>query len=287
MYAIAGVSGHTGSVAATTLLAQGKQVRVIVRDAAKGAEWKSKGAEVAIADVDDEATLAKAFAGTDGVFVLLPPNLGASDPLGEQARRTKNITNAALTAKVPHLVLLSSLGAHLPSGTGPIAGLGRAEKEFAAAKIPFTAVRAAFFQENWGMSFGALAQNILPTFTPKALRFPQVATADIGRTVAAALVEGPHGARTIIELSGPRDYSTEDAAAAVSAILGKTILAVDAPLDALVATFTGMGVAEPVAKLYLEMYTSLAAGHLKAESGHRAINGKVELADTLRALLAK
>ena len=47
MYAIAGVTGHVGSVAADTLLSQGKAVRVIVRDAAKGAPWKAKGAEVA------------------------------------------------------------------------------------------------------------------------------------------------------------------------------------------------------------------------------------------------
>ena len=37
---------------------------------------------------------------------------------------------------------------------------------------------------------GALAQGILPTFVPSTLRYPQVATRDIGRTVAAALVEG-------------------------------------------------------------------------------------------------
>ncbi|HEY4057586.1 MAG TPA: NAD(P)H-binding protein [Kofleriaceae bacterium] len=287
MYAITGVSGHTGSVAATTLLAQGKQVRVIVRDAAKGAAWKAKGADVAIADVDNEAALAAAFAGTEGVFVLLPPDMGSQDPLADQTRRTNNITAAAVTAKVPHLVLLSSIGAHLPSGTGPIAALGRAERAFAAAGIPFTAVRAAFFQENWRMSFGALAQNILPTFTPKAARFPQVATQDIGRTVAAALVEGAHGPRTIIELSGPREYSPDEAAVALSTITGTTITAANVSLDALVATFTGMGVTEPVARLYLEMYTGIGTGHIKAEAGNRTVRGKVELAETLAALLAK
>lgn len=287
MYAITGVSGHTGAVAAIALLAQGKDVRVTVRDAAKGAEWKAKGAEVAIADVDDEASLARAFAGTEGAFVLLPPLLASPTPLEDHARRAENITAAALAAKVPHLVLLSSVGAHLPSGTGPIASMGYAERAFAAAQIPFTAVRAAYFQENWGTSLGALARNILPTFMPKAQRFPQVATADIGRAVAAALVEGPHGPRTIIELSGPREYAAEDAAAAVSSVLGKTIVAVDVSLDALVPTFTSMGVSAPVAELFLEMYTSLANGHIVAERGHRSVRGSVELAETIEGLLAK
>ncbi|CAN5691128.1 hypothetical protein BH11MYX2_BH11MYX2_31310 [soil metagenome] len=35
------------------------------------------------------------------------------------------------------------------------------------------------------------------------------------------------------------------------------------------------------------MYTGLATGHINAEGGNRAINGKVELADTLKALLTK
>src|SRR5688500_6999772 len=74
MYAIAGVSGHTGAVVATTLLAAGKPVRVIVRDAAKGAEWKAKGAEVAVASLDDRPALAQALRGAEGAYLLIPPN---------------------------------------------------------------------------------------------------------------------------------------------------------------------------------------------------------------------
>jgi hypothetical protein len=48
-----------------------------------------------------------------------------------------------------------------------------------------------------------------------------------------------------------------------------------------------MGVTEPVARLYLEMYTGLGTGHIKAEGGNRSVRGKVELAETLKSLLAK
>ena len=44
MYVVAGVSGHTGKVAAETLLAQGKSVRVLVRDPAKGEPWRARRA---------------------------------------------------------------------------------------------------------------------------------------------------------------------------------------------------------------------------------------------------
>ena len=109
MYAIAGVTGHTGSVVAETLLAQGKQVRVIVRDAAKGAAWKAKGAEVAIADLSDRAALAKALTGVAGAYLLLPPDVTTKTPLENNAARSALLAAAVRDAKVPHVVFLSSV----------------------------------------------------------------------------------------------------------------------------------------------------------------------------------
>src|SRR5688500_7630889 len=128
MYAIAGASGHTGSVVADTLLAQGKPVRVIVRDAAKGEAWRAKGAEVAVASLDDAAALAKAFAGVQGAYVLLPPQVTSTEPLAVYARTTAAIASAVRAANVPHVVLLSSIGAQHAAGNGPIKVLYLAER---------------------------------------------------------------------------------------------------------------------------------------------------------------
>jgi uncharacterized protein YbjT (DUF2867 family) len=290
MYAIAGVTGHVGSVAAETLLSQGKPVRVIMRDAAKGAAWKAKGAEVAIADLNDEAALARALEGVAGAFVLLPPSqsIASEQPIEANAQLARSIAAAVKAAKLPHVVLLSSVGAQHPDGTGPIKTLHYAEKQLAATGAAVTAVRAAYFQENWGAALGALAQGILPTFVPKAFRYQQVATKDIGRTVASALVEGgARGALTAIELAGPRDYTGDDVAAALSTITGKTIAAVDAPLDAVVPTFTSFGLPTAVALLYREMYEGIANGRVAPEAGNRTVRGSVEIGETLAALLAK
>jgi len=288
MYAIAGVSGHTGSVAAETLLSQGKKVRVIVRDAAKGAPWKAKGAEVAVADLNDEAALTRALAGIEGAFVLLPPTqtIQSETPAEDNARLVAVIANAIRAAKLPHVVLLSSVGAQHAQGTGPIKALHHAERELAATGAALTAVRAAYFQENWGMSLGMLGQGVLPTFIAKGTRYAQVATKDIGRTVASALVEGGKpGTTTIIELAGPREYSAEDVAAALSKATGTTITAQDAPLDAVVPTFTSFGLSAAVAALYREMYEGIVAGIVAPEAGNRSIRGSVEVGETLAALL--
>src|SRR5438105_15601357 len=75
MYAIMGVTGQIGGVVARTLLAARQPVRALVRDAGRGQAWADRGCEVALATIEDAVSLAAAFQGTEGVFVLVPSNL--------------------------------------------------------------------------------------------------------------------------------------------------------------------------------------------------------------------
>ena len=286
MFAIVGVSGHTGSVVAETLLAQGEPVRVLVRDAAKGAAWKARGAEVAVADVGDVAALTRAFTGVSGVFVLLPPSMQSQDPIAENSARAESIAQAVRAAKVGHVVLLSSIGAQHAAGTGPIKALHAAEKVLAATGAAVTALRPAYFMENWLGSLSALPQGVLPTFVPPELSFPQVATRDIGRVAARALVEGGHGTQ-ILQIVGPRDYSSIDVAAALAKLTGKPVVATAAPLDAVVPTFTSFGASEGSAVLSREMYEGIINGLVAHEANARTIRGTVTVEDVLRPALGK
>ncbi|MBL0214807.1 MAG: NmrA family NAD(P)-binding protein [Myxococcales bacterium] len=286
-YAVAGVSGHTGSVVAETLLAQGKQVRVIVRDAAKGAAWKAKGAEVAIAALGDLAAVTQALTGVAGAYLLLPPDVTSTTPIEHNAKLSATLAAAVRAAKVPHVVFLSSVGAQHATGNGPIKALHQGELDLAATGTALTAVRAAYFQENWGAALGMLAQGILPTFIPSDVRYPQVATKDIGKTIAAALVEGgTPGKPQIIELSGPRDYTGSEIAATLATLTGKPVAVQNAPLDAVVPMFTSFGLSAPVAELFREMYAGIASGRVAPEGGTaRQVRGSTEVAETLKALL--
>jgi uncharacterized protein YbjT (DUF2867 family) len=289
MYAITGVTGHTGSVVADTLLASGKKVRVVVRDAKKGEAWKARGAEVAVADLADSVALTRAFAGTEGAYVLLPPNPTAEDPIAAMATLTQSIAGAVHAAAVPHVVLLSSIGAQHADGTGPIRALHDAELHLEETGAGFTAVRAAYFQENWGASLGTLESGTVYSFVPNDLKLPHVSTVDIGRTVASALVEGaPRGEARVIELSGPSEVSGDDVSRALTAIVGKPVTVQVAPLDGVVPTFMGFGMSKGVAELYREMYEGFIKGHVAWEGGSsRAIRGKVSMDETLKKLLGR
>lgn len=286
MYVIAGVTGHTGKTVAETLIGKGQPVRVLVRKPEQGAAWKARGAEVAVGSLDDEAALTRAFAGAKGAYVLLPPDPVATEFLASRARMAEIIGRAVSAAKLPHVVLLSSIGAQLPSGTGPIVSVHRTEQVLAATGAATTAVRAAYFVENFGAVLpAAKADGVLPSFMPAELAHDAVDTTDIGQVAAQALLDGPRG-RRVIELSGPAEVSAQSVAATLTRILGRPVKVVEAPLEALVPTFTSFGMSEYMAQLYREMTAAFIDGKVVWEGKGERVRGKVTLEESLRKLLA-
>jgi uncharacterized protein YbjT (DUF2867 family) len=285
MYVIAGVSGNTGSIVANTLLEQGKKVRVLVRDAAKGELWKARGAEVALASVDDEEALTRAFEGATAAYILSPPDVASKDFIGERRATIESIARAVERSKVPHVVFLSSVGAQHEAGTGPIRTLHFGEERLAKTPAKTTFIRAAYFLDNWASVLSAAAHGKLPSFLPPDRVVPMVSTKDIGLVAAKALLEPPTGKTEIIELSGARDYSPRELATALGKIVGKPVEIDTAPLEAVVPAFTSFGFSTNVAGLFQEMYAGIANGAVAFEGkGARQVRGSVDAETAFRAL---
>ena len=286
MFVITGASGHTGSVAAETLLAAGKQVRVVVRDAAKAARLKAAGAEVFVADLTDQAAMAQAVRGAQGVYLLSPPDLKSKDFINERKQLTQRQVDTLTAQQVPHVVLLSSAGAERTSGTGPILSVHNAEQQLRASGLAATFVRPGYFVENWGAVLHPVkSDGVLPSFIAADQQVAMNSTADIGKAVAQALLDGPRGVR-VLNLAGPVDVSPNDVAAAFSRILAKPVAVVEAPLEAVVPTFTSFGLSAEISALYRELYEAMKAGKVTAEPGHEFVRGATPLETTLRALLS-
>ncbi|MGH9455570.1 MAG: NAD(P)H-binding protein, partial [Terriglobia bacterium] len=129
MYVITGAAGNTGRVIAEKLLASGEKVRAMGRDPSRLEPFVQKGAEVFVADVTDASALTKAFTGTQAVYVMIPPNMAASDGSAYQERVSDAAATAIEKAGVEYAVLLSSVGADKPGGTGPVTGLHNFEQK--------------------------------------------------------------------------------------------------------------------------------------------------------------
>jgi uncharacterized protein YbjT (DUF2867 family) len=283
MFVVLGATGNTGKVVAETLLAQKKAVRVVLHDAVKGEPWKARGAEVAIADVEDGAALERAFKGAEGAYVLLPPSYGSSQVRVDNGRRAKAVATAVEAAGVAHIVLLSSVGAQQPDGTGPILSIHDAEATFSRTRAAVTFLRAAYFMENWGGSLYALGQGVLPTFLLADKAIPMVATRDIGLAAARLLAERASDKR-VIELAGPREYSPRDVAAALGRIVGKPIVAQQEPEEAMVGALMGAGMNAEWARLFKELTHGVNTGRVAWEGGHPSWRGETDVEVVLASL---
>lgn len=278
MFVIFGANGNTGRVAAETLLRDGRAVRVVLRDPAKGGDaWRRAGAEVVQGDLAARESLAAAFAGASGVYLLVPPDATTEDANARAERLIGEAAAALAAAHVPHVVLLSSVGAEHADGTGPIVAVHRAEQILGAVPgLACTFLRASYFLENHlGVLPVAKEHGVLPTFLPADLKLSQVATSDIGRQAARALVEPPDAAATRVwNLAGPEDVSERDVAAALGALIGRPIAVVEKPLAEVVPTLASFGVSSHMAGLYAEMYAAIASGRVAFAPNADVIRGK-------------
>jgi len=285
MFVVLGATGNTGSVVVETLLSKKQPVRVIVRSADKGAAWKAKGADVAVASLDDVSVLTKALEGAKGVYLLVPPNYGAEAWLADQRARMDRAAEAIQKSGVDHVVLLSSVGGHLHGGTGPIRAASYGEQALGCIAKRLTILRPCYFMDNWAPVIGAAkAQGVLPTFIAPPAKIPMISTKDIGRIGAEQLMIGGYG-KQIVEMAGPEEYSPDQAAAALSQILGKTVMAQHAPLSAVVPTFKSFGFSDEAARLFEEMYTAFSKGAIGYEHPDRLVRGTVTLDDALRTMV--
>jgi uncharacterized protein YbjT (DUF2867 family) len=285
MYVVAGVTGHTGAATAEALLAAGREVRVLVREAAKGETWRRRGCDVAIADLADPAALSRALAGAEGAYLLSPPNLAAPDFLADRKALLDRQVEGVRRSGLPNLVFLSSIGAQHEAGTGPIVTVHRAERALRGVAPAVTFVRPGYFLENWGAVIPvARAEGVLPHFGPADVRFPQVCGRDVGAAAAAALVEPPDGTR-VVELAGEGDWSAADVAAAAAALLGRPVKALALPVGAARAGLEQAGVPAEMARLYAEMYAGIASGHVAYERPERVVRGSTPLVEALRAIV--
>jgi uncharacterized protein YbjT (DUF2867 family) len=285
MFVVLGATGNTGSAVVETLLSKKQPVRVIVRSVDKGAGWKAKGADVAVASLDDVPALTKAFEGAKGVYLLVPPNYGAEAWLADQRARMDRAAEAVQKSGVDHVVLLSSVGGHLHGGTGPIRAASYGEYALGCHAKRLTILRPCYFMENWAPVIGAAkAQGVLPTFIAPQAKIPMIATKDIGRIGAEQLMAGGHG-KQIVEMAGPEEYSPDQAASALSQILGKAVTAQHAPLSAVVPTFKSFGFSDEAARLFEEMYSAFSKGAIGYEHPAKLVRGTVTLEDALRTMV--
>jgi uncharacterized protein YbjT (DUF2867 family) len=267
MIVVMGATGHTGGQITGLLLQAGEKVRALGRSQDKLAPLRMAGAQTLAGDATDPAFLSHAFGGASAVYTLLPPNPQSKDFRAEQDRVGEATAQAIRANAIRHVVLLSSVGADLPSGTGPIAGLHAQEdrlRGITGTNVLF--LRAAYFFENFYATLGLIRnQGINGGAGTPSVAIPMVATRDIAEVAARALIARDWNGVVVREVLGPRDLSQAEATRILGERLGKPNLEyVQFTYEDTIAALVGMGLSENVAGQYVEMARAFNDGLIKS-----------------------
>jgi uncharacterized protein YbjT (DUF2867 family) len=246
-------TGHIGSRLANILIDRNSEVTVIARHPEKVKHLTDRGAKVIAGEHGNSTVLEQALSGADALFWLTPSNITSHDPLGD-ARRLADAA-AGVIRKHPdlHVVQLSSAGAFLPSGTGPIAGLHYTEEKFRTAGKNITALRPNEFMENvFFYLHSIIADGAIYVSVSGSLKAPLIATADIA-AIAADFLLNPRPGHHIIDIVGPEELTFNDLAQITGEAIGKPVRLVTIPGDKLKVALTQAGLSSEMAALFVEM----------------------------------
>ena len=220
---ICGATGNIGSRIAGILLAAGEPVRVVGRERVRLGPLASKGDEEPWpGHIGDTTFLEKAFSGARGAFVLIPPGYDAPHDPGYQDHVGASRVSALSKARVPRVVALSSVGAHLDNGTGPTprACTAWATRLRQLRHAEVACLRPGYFMENHLWSIPLIRGRGINGGTVRPdVPIPMVATEDIAKTAARLFLEGKFTGSGIRYLLGPRDLTLDEA----TRILGEAI----------------------------------------------------------------
>jgi uncharacterized protein YbjT (DUF2867 family) len=141
-YVITGSLGNISKPLTEKLIAAGHQVTVVTSKESNRKAIEALGAKAA-------AFTNSAFKGADAVYLMIPPKWEVADWFAYQQKVADNYVAAIIENNIKHVVQLSSIGAHLRKGTGPIDGLGYLEEQLSDLKdTPAKFLRPAFFYYN-------------------------------------------------------------------------------------------------------------------------------------------
>ncbi|HQR93345.1 MAG: NAD-dependent dehydratase, partial [Sphingobacteriia bacterium 39-39-8] len=265
------------------LLKSGHQVTVIGRSLDNLKELTAAGAKAAIGSVADFDFLVKTFTGADAIYTMVPPTWDAADWKGHIGQQGENYASAIEASGVKKVVNLSSIGAHMETGCGPVSGLFRVEKAYSRLTgVAILHLRPGFFYNNFLANIGMIKHmNIMGGNYGTNSKMVLVHPTDIAVTAAKALIALDFTGHSIQYV-----VSDEKTPSEIAAILGAAIGKPELPW----VDFTdeqnhgGMiqaGLSEEVAKNYTEMGGAVKSGEMAADYANKPkpVFGNIPLED--------
>jgi uncharacterized protein YbjT (DUF2867 family) len=239
---------------------------------------------VALATIDDAASLTAAFRGAQAVFVLVPSNFDPSPEFSEAQEIGKAVHSALASARPARVVYLSTIGAQA-SEMNLLTQHSIIEKALGDLPTPVTFLRPAWLMENCRWDVGpAREHGVVPSFLqPLDKPVPMVATADIGK-VAAGLLQRKWDGHRVVELEGPTRITPNQIAATFTKLLDKPVHMEVVPRESWETLFKAQGMKNPFPRM--RMLDGFNEGWIEFEVGEASSRkGSATLESVLHDLI--
>jgi len=241
--AVVGATGAQGGGLVRAIAADDSSefaARAITRDpgSEKGQALAALRVEVVQADLDDRASLERAFAGAHGVFGVT--NFWEHFSPDKEIEQAGNIAEAAQAAGAKHVIwsTLEDVREWVPLDDDRMPtlnerwkvphfdGKGEADKEFTGRGLPVTLLRTSFYWENmiyFGMGPQRGEDGVLAiTFPLGDSRLASMAAEDIGKTAYAIFRAGDEYIGKTVSIAGEH-VTGAGMAASLSKALGEEV----------------------------------------------------------------
>jgi uncharacterized protein YbjT (DUF2867 family) len=227
MILIVGATGFLGGMITRRLLAQGREVRVLVRPGSDYRPLVEAGVAPALGDLGQRDTLDVACRGVDTVITTAIARLDV-DPATAHATNLDGylqLIDAAKAAGAKRFIFTSVLGSDPDSPAPFVAAKGKVEQYLRSSGIPYTILAPDAFMDIWIMAIiGGPALQGAPVWLvgEGRDRHSFVVAADVA-AFAVNAVDNPAAWNQNIPIGGPAAFSWLDAVSLFEQALGRPI----------------------------------------------------------------
>jgi uncharacterized protein YbjT (DUF2867 family) len=285
---ITGSLGNISKPLSQTLIAQGHDVTIISSKANKQQEIEALGAKAAIGSVEDAAFLKTTFAGADAVYGMTPPKLTATDMIGFYRSVANAYAEAVKSARVKHIVYLSSYGADLEKGSGIIMGSHNAEGILNQLDgVAVTLLRPGYFYYNLYNFLGMIkARGIMGSNFGGDDKLVMVSPQDIAAAAAEELSDA--NPQNKIRYIASEERTCSEVATLIGEAIGKPGLQWLTFTDEQVKTsMLERGMPPAITGLLVELNAAIHTGLLRSDyEKHKPELGKVKLPEFIKEFAA-
>jgi uncharacterized protein YbjT (DUF2867 family) len=263
MIVVTAPTGNIGHQVVQNLLAQDAPVRVIARDPDRLATSVRDRVEVVAGSHGDPEVVAKAFAGAEAVFWLVPPDRQSDHVLDVYVEFSRPAVRAFADQGVRRVVGISALGrgTELAGHAGLVTASLAMDDLIGSSGVRYRALVLPSFMDNVLRQVPVIREQgryYAPSDPDR--KMPAVATRDIAAAAVRLLLDDTWTGAGEVPVLGPEDLSLTDEVRIMSEVLGRPVELVRTPPEAFRAQLLRGGASASMAQAMLDMSQAKDAG---------------------------